>query len=83
MNRQQPFRAGGYASSGPVRLPESDKGGRFPALCGAFRGLPGSHLVTAQSDKEGATPTWRGGYGFHPLSCYLDETSEALAGVLA
>lgn len=41
-----------------------------------------SHLVAAHSDKEGATPTWKGGFGFHPLSCYLDETSEALAGIL-
>jgi hypothetical protein len=41
-----------------------------------------SHLVTAHSDKEGATPTWKRGFGFHPLLCYLDETDEALAGVL-
>jgi len=41
-----------------------------------------SHLVTAHSDKEGATPTWKRGFGFHPLLCYLDQTGEALAGVL-
>ena len=41
-----------------------------------------SHLITAHSDKEGATPTWKRGFGFHPLLCYLDETGEALAGVL-
>ncbi len=41
-----------------------------------------SHLVTAHSDKEGATPTWKRGFGFHPLLCYLDATGEALAGTL-
>lgn len=25
---------------------------------------------------------FKGGYGFHPLLCYLDESSEALAGIL-
>jgi hypothetical protein len=41
-----------------------------------------SHLVSAHSDKEHATPTWRRGFGFHPLLCYLDESGEPLAGVL-
>ena len=39
-------------------------------------------LVTSHSDKEGAAGTYKGGYGFHPLLCYLDETSEALAALL-
>lgn len=39
-------------------------------------------LVGAHSDKEGAAPTYKRGYGFHPLLCYLDGTGEALAGVL-
>jgi hypothetical protein len=24
-------------------------------------------LITARSDKEGAAPTWKKGYGFHPV----------------
>lgn len=39
-------------------------------------------LVTSHSDKDGAAGTYKGGYGFHPLLCYLDETGEALAGML-
>jgi hypothetical protein len=42
-------------------------------------------LVTAHSDKQGARPTWKRGFGFHPLLCYLDRgdgTGEALAGIL-
>src|SRR4051794_22985483 len=39
-------------------------------------------LITARSDKDGAAGTFRGGFGFHPLLAYLDETREALAGVL-
>ncbi|HYN31245.1 MAG TPA: IS1380 family transposase, partial [Ilumatobacteraceae bacterium] len=39
-------------------------------------------LVGAHSDKEQAAPTWKRGFGFHPLLAYLDATGEALAGVL-
>jgi hypothetical protein len=39
-------------------------------------------LVNAHSDKEQAAPTWKRGFGFHPLLAYLDATGEALAGVL-
>ena len=41
-----------------------------------------SHLVSSHSDKQGATPTWKRGFGFHPLLCYLDGSGEPLAGVL-
>ena len=39
-------------------------------------------LLTSHSDKEGAAGNFKGGYGFHPLLAYCDETREALAGVL-
>jgi hypothetical protein len=39
-------------------------------------------LIGAHSDKDGAAGTFKGGFGFHPLLAYLDETREALAGVL-
>ena len=39
-------------------------------------------LLTAHSDKEGAEPTWKRGYGFHPMLAYGDQTGEALAGEL-
>jgi hypothetical protein len=39
-------------------------------------------LIGAHSEKEGAAGTFKGGFGFHPLLAYLDETREALAGVL-
>jgi hypothetical protein len=41
-----------------------------------------STLVTAHSEKEGAAPTYKRGFGFHPLLCTLDETQEVLAGIL-
>lgn len=41
-----------------------------------------STLVTAHSEKEGAAATYKRGFGFHPLLCTLDETSEALAAIL-
>lgn len=39
-------------------------------------------LVAAHSEKEQANPTWKMGFGFHPLLCFLDGTNEALAGIL-
>jgi hypothetical protein len=39
-------------------------------------------LVTAHSDKEDATPTWKRGYGFHPNLCTVDDTNETLSGRL-
>ncbi|MBV8928142.1 MAG: IS1380 family transposase [Mycobacteriaceae bacterium] len=39
-------------------------------------------LVTAHSDKEGAAPNYKHGYGFYPLMAYLDATGEPLAGLL-
>jgi hypothetical protein len=39
-------------------------------------------LITAHSEKEGAAPTYRRGFGHHPLLAFLDVTGEALAGIL-
>jgi Transposase DDE domain group 1 len=39
-------------------------------------------LICAQSEQEGAAGTFKRGFGFHPLLASLDESREALAGVL-
>jgi len=39
-------------------------------------------LITAHSDKQGAAPTWKKGYGFHPLGAWLANTTESLAMLL-
>ena len=42
-------------------------------------------LLDAHSDKQGAAGTFKHGFGFHPLVCWLDRgdgTGEALAGIL-
>lgn len=39
-------------------------------------------LLGAHSEKERAAGTYKGGFGFFPLLCYLEETGEALAGLL-
>ena len=39
-------------------------------------------LITAHSEKEKAAGNDKGGYGFHPLPVDLDETREALGGLL-
>jgi hypothetical protein len=39
-------------------------------------------LITAHSEKERAAGNYKGGYGFHPLQAYADETREALGGLL-
>jgi hypothetical protein len=39
-------------------------------------------LVGAHSEKQSAAGTYKNGFGFHPLLCYLSETGEPLAAVL-
>jgi hypothetical protein len=63
--------------------------GGFPWLVIAGKTLTGwlvidmdATLVTASSDKEGAAPTWKKGYGFHPLGAWCASTREPLAMLL-
>jgi len=39
-------------------------------------------LIGSHSDKEGAAGNFKGGYGFHPMLAYGDQTGEALGGEL-
>ena len=39
-------------------------------------------LITAYSGKQGAAPTWKKGYGFHPLGAWAANTRECLAMLL-
>jgi len=39
-------------------------------------------LITSHSEKDGAAGNFKGGYGFHPMLAYGDETGEALGGEL-
>lgn len=61
----------------------------FPWLAIAGKTLTGwvvidmdATLVTARSAKEGAAPTWKKGYGFHPLGAWCANTRECLAMLL-
>jgi hypothetical protein len=61
----------------------------FPWLAVAGKLLEGwlvidldATLITARSDKEGAAPTFKKGYGFHPLGAWLANTTESLAMLL-
>jgi hypothetical protein len=62
--------------------------GCLPASIAAGRQVPGlvldmdATLVICHSEKESATRTWKKTFGFHPLLCFLDNTGEALAGML-
>src|SRR5690606_332182 len=39
-------------------------------------------LVTCHSEKEQTAATYKRGFGYHPLLCFLENTGEALAGVV-
>jgi hypothetical protein len=61
----------------------------FPWLAIAGKVLPGwlvidmdATLITAHSDKEGAGPTFKKGFGFHPSGAWLANTGESLAMLL-
>jgi Transposase DDE domain group 1 len=66
-----------------------DTPGGFPWLVIAGKALAewlvidlDATLITASSDKEGAAPTWKKGYGFHPLGAWCANTRECLAMLL-
>ena len=39
-------------------------------------------LIEVHSEKEQASPHFKGGFGMHPILCFLDNTNEGLAGIL-
>jgi hypothetical protein len=41
-----------------------------------------AQLLECHTEKESGGPHRKGGFGFHPLHCFLDETGEHLAGLL-
>ncbi|TCC44378.1 IS1380 family transposase [Kribbella pittospori] len=69
-------------------LARSELGRALPAARAGGRVLPGlvidvdASLVTCHSEKESAAATFKGGFGYHPLLAFLDNTGEALAGLL-
>jgi len=68
-----------------VRVAHAKARARFWELHGAPQRLTldvDATLITAHSEKEQAAGNYKGGYGFHPLQVYLDETHEALGGLL-
>jgi hypothetical protein len=68
-----------------VRVAHANARARFWELHGAPERLTldvDATLITAHSEKEQAAGNYKGGYGFHPLQVYLDETREALGGLL-
>ncbi|WP_372337870.1 IS1380 family transposase [Streptomyces sp. MK5] len=66
----------------------AETGEGIPAARAGGQELPGlvldldATLVTCHSEKEQAAPTYKGGFGFHPLLCFLANTGEAVSGRL-
>jgi Transposase DDE domain group 1 len=64
-----------------------EAGRDIAAWCAGDRAQPGlvidvdATLVTAHSEKELAAPDFKGGFGLYPLLAWLDNTTEALAGI--
>ena len=62
--------------------------GGVPASMAAGQLVPGlvldldASIVICHSDKEQASKTWKKTFGYHPLFCFLDNTREALSGLL-
>jgi Transposase DDE domain group 1 len=68
-----------------VRSAHARARGRFWQVRGAPERLTidiDATLITAHSEKEKAAGNYKGGYGFHPLHAYADETREALGAML-
>jgi len=60
----------------------------LPASTAAGQPVPGlvldldASIVLCHSEKESASKTWKKNFGYHPLFCFLDNTREALSGLL-
>lgn len=68
-----------------LRAAHAHARGRVWELAGAPAALTidlDATLITSHSEKEGAAGTFKGGFGFHPMLAYADETGEAMAGML-
>jgi hypothetical protein len=69
-------------------LLRAEAGRDLPAAVSAGRAVPGlvvdvdAVLIDCHSEKQGTAPTFKHGFGYHPLLAFLDNTSEALAGML-
>lgn len=62
--------------------------GGLPTSMAAGQPVPGlvldldASIVRCHSEKEQASKTWKKTFGYHPLFCFLDNTREALSGLL-
>jgi hypothetical protein len=77
--------AGDPALLDALRTAHAGARARFWELHGAPQSLTidvDATLITAHSDKEKAAGTYKGGFGFHPLMAYADQTREALGASL-
>ncbi|MCX4818782.1 IS1380 family transposase [Streptomyces sp. NBC_01142] len=69
-------------------LQAAETGTGIPTTRAAGQELPGlvldidATLITCHSQKEEAAPTYKGGFGYHPLLCFLANTGEAMSGLL-
>ncbi|WUY04945.1 IS1380 family transposase [Streptomyces anulatus] len=60
----------------------------IPAATAGGREMPGLVLdidatpITCHSEKDQAAPTCKGGFGFHPLLCFLANTGQGMSGRL-
>ncbi|MET7715617.1 IS1380 family transposase [Streptomyces sp. NPDC005407] len=69
-------------------LQAAETGTGIPAAMAAGQELSGlvldldATLITCHSQKEEAAPTYKGGFGFHPLVCFLANTGEGMSGRL-
>jgi hypothetical protein len=66
----------------------AETGRAIPAARAAGRDIPGlvigidASVVLCHSEKEQAAPTFKHSFGYHPIFGFLDNTNEALAGIL-
>ncbi len=68
---------------------QADDSGRLPlSTTAGGRVWPGirvqldATLTECHSDKQGAAPTFKGGFGYHTLTAWCDNTGESLAAML-
>ena len=69
------------AAVAPIRQrvwAEADIGAQGPVILD----IDASLIEIHSENKENTAPTFKGGFGFHPMFCFVDATGETLAAVL-
>jgi len=70
------------AATAEVRAPVWERAGLIDDDAPVVLDIDSSLVQIHSENKDGTAPTYKGGFGFHPMLCFADATGETLAALL-